>query len=929
MRRWVLTAVRSKSWRSLAFITALMTVLALAVPFGTALASHSGTPTTAAHDLDAGPETASNPTGQAHTVTATVADCPASTGGGADICEVDWEFESGPGVTVLTQGGATSNTASDDGNTPTSPDATCVIAENAIAGNPAATTTACSISFTSSTAGTVVVRAFVDDDRNNSTNNNIDLDTTEGRNEATVPGDVSETDDTDVVEKTFFSPASATTKLDCGPESATNPSTGADSAETYTCTAFTDTDADNFRDAGEAAVAGQVIDAENLNGPNDPDNDAAGGAASTADFNNAGTTDANGQATITIAAAEAQAGDALICFWIDDDNDAIFNAAGDQNDGGNCDEAGEQTVNVDNANSTVIGDLNGAGSGAGFEARDDRTDVVRKRWRARGVPANIVLSPPSDQNLRNTSHTVTATVTDFFGDPVAGVNVDFDITAGSRNGTAAVEGPDRITAADGTATFTYTDSTAAIATEPGTDTINAWIDNNTENDADADPGVDTVEPDDTASKFWFNTLPTAGQVELDMQMDDSLPTTLGGPDTNECPDATDGVYNANATAANVVGNTHEVCATVRTASATVISGAQVTFTVDGEAFFTNANGDDLGQTFTTGADVNGDAQAAINSFGTGTFTVTATSGSATDSGTKTYTGAAARTLSCTPTTASNPPGTSHIVTCEARDAYGNLTNEAGVADTVTFTESGTGRITSASPAALGTAGTGKVEVVTATTNTESGEQTITAELTDDVGDDTPGPDADTNECDRPAGFGPGGVGVVSGAPAGVCEQTVTKTWEEQPVTQCDDGVDNDGDGWVDFPDDPGCDDAADDDESNEPVVTQHSRTAEITNFKHIDLPGKKKPALMVKGRVTVDDGFDACANQVPVKVQIRASGEWITRKTDSTNENGVFKVLVRHVHAKYRVVAPAIDLADEHGDIDQCLKASDGARYDH
>lgn len=37
--------------------------------------------------------------------------------------------------------------------------------------------------------------------------------------------------------------------------------------------------------------------------------------------------------------------------------------------------------------------------------------------------------------------------------------------------------------------------------------------------------------------------------------------------------------------------------------------------------------------------------------------------------------------------------------------------------------------------------------------------------------------------------------------------------------QCSDGIDNDGDGYVDYPDDPGCSSAADDDESDHPTPT--------------------------------------------------------------------------------------------------------------
>ncbi|MGR9053645.1 MAG: cellulose binding domain-containing protein, partial [Gammaproteobacteria bacterium] len=38
----------------------------------------------------------------------------------------------------------------------------------------------------------------------------------------------------------------------------------------------------------------------------------------------------------------------------------------------------------------------------------------------------------------------------------------------------------------------------------------------------------------------------------------------------------------------------------------------------------------------------------------------------------------------------------------------------------------------------------------------------------------------------------------------------------QPASACADGIDNDGDGLIDYPDDPGCDHADDNDESNPP-----------------------------------------------------------------------------------------------------------------
>jgi Ca2+-binding RTX toxin-like protein len=105
-------------------------------------------------------------------------------------------------------------------------------------------------------------------------------------------------------------------------------------------------------------------------------------------------------------------------------------------------------------------------------------------------PATLVLTPATDTNPEDTAHTVTAHVEGADAKPVAGVTVRFSVTgANSTSGTA-------ITDASGNATFTYT------GTNPGTDTITAFADN--DRDGIRDPG----EPSGTATKIWTAT--TAG-----------------------------------------------------------------------------------------------------------------------------------------------------------------------------------------------------------------------------------------------------------------------------------------------------------------------------------------------------------------------------------------------------------------------------------
>jgi hypothetical protein len=552
---------------------------------------------------------------------------------------------------------------------------------------------------------------------------------------------------------------------------------------------------------------------------------------------------------------------------------------------------------------------------------------------ARGVATTIDCSPESDQNVRGSSHTVSCVVTDAFGTPVQGASVDFAVTGRNPQTT-----DNQFTNSNGVATLTYTDSNAALTQEGQADTIEGCI------EPDGVAGCASVDTDsgnseDVVSKFWFTTLPTAGTVQLDM--DPGTPCQTGNA--------------RQKTATNTVDTTHTVCATVTNANGTPLQGQEVTFTTSGPGgFYTDTDQDgnvEQGEftptSFTTQTNAQGQAFATIASQTSGTTTVTSTSGGASDNGTKVWTATTARSISCDPETATNPPGTSHVIECVVVDRFGNPTNVAsdggstpGGGDTaleVVFTESGPGRITSDTSPAIPASGT--VEVVVATTETESGTQQITAEIEDDTVDrpagDTDSATADLDDaCDQPAGRNDAGNGADAEATAGDCEVTVEKVWEEQVEPQCSDGIDNDGDGLADDQDggcydENGNYDADDNDETNVTETTVHARTVEITKFKHIDLPGKKKPALMVKGQVTVDDGFTECNNFAPVKIQLRASGEWITRKTDFTNENGVFKVLIRHVQGKYRAVATRFELFDQFGNVDVCQRAEDTAKHKH
>ncbi len=816
-----MSVARARNKSSLAFFVALATILALAVPFaGTALARTDNT-----LDLNVTPDVSSNATGTTHTLVATV-DNPANANVADDCpsgenCQVDFEIESGPDVTIVSGAGIGSGAAS-EGDTETTPDMTCTVLADQATNDPATAwddRNQCIVQFTSNTSGTNVIRAWLDDDFNDAT---FDGDPTEARDPGcatpaggtqddlcdTAPvaernaGQRSEADDTNVVTKTWFGAIAQNAALDCAPETATNPSTGADSSEAYTCTLFQDataTGTQGVRDAGEAAIANVTIDGENLGGANDPDTEGQSGLASvppnvnTADYPNCGTTDGNGTATCTISPVEAQAGSANICFWADNDGDNVYApASGDQNDGGDCDT--ETQAQVDS----------------------DITDVVTKTWAARGVAANINCEPESDQNLRGTSHSVTCTVTDQFGAPVQGASVDFTVTG--RNPAAA---DNRTTDASGNATFTYTDSNTPLTAEGQSDTISGCIEPDTGAGC-TNAGTESATLD-VVQKFWFTTLPTTGDVIID------LSATGAGVGPGGLEDCNNTDVAADKTATNPsVPDAHRICAQVLNATNQPIPGQSVTFTISGPGqFFVDLDNDQTldanetlaGKTFTTNADANGEAFATIFSAETGTATITATSGAATDTGTKIFRAAAgtARNITCTPERAVNEPGTDHVVSCLVTDRFGNPI--AGVS--VTLSETGPGRVTSANPVV--TNASGEAEFVVSSTVAEEGDQQITATITAPRTTTGPG-GAFTTAVDDPCEAAQGQLvnpetgapatgQPAANAPAGNCADTVTKTWGDvEPEPECNDDIDNDGDRLIDFPDDPGCESAADDDE---------------------------------------------------------------------------------------------------------------------
>ncbi|MBI4729150.1 MAG: hypothetical protein HY775_06555 [Acidobacteria bacterium] len=396
----------------------------------------------------------------------------------------------------------------------------------------------------------------------------------------------------------------------------------------------------------------------------------------------------------------------------------------------------------------------------------DAKDVATKVWEA-SAPDSLEITPADDVNQVGGSHTVTATLLDQFGDPVSGANVDFAVTGRNPSGT---NGFDKTTNAAGEATFTYTDTgNPAVSSN---DTINAWADVVTENDADDGGG----EPNNDAIKRWTVAAAVAADVELDLFSEGggADDTVVGMTNTRACnanlANLADiaGADAWNATNTQPVHRVHLACASAKTTGGQILYGHSVTLTSSGVGGITDANGPAPSTSSATAIiQPSGYAVFYLSSNVAGTQSLTAAVDGATDTGTETWTARTSRRVDLTPNTDSNGTGTQHIVTATVTDALGN--GVAGIG--VTFSLSGVGTFSDGTCCVkvMPTGADGTAAVTTASTTV--GTQTIVGTI-----DPSGGPDG----CDEPANV------PEPGDPAGVCTETVTKTWTTPapPAPEC-------------------------------------------------------------------------------------------------------------------------------------------------
>lgn len=949
--------------RPLAFLTALMVFFALVVPLLSSAAIAQPAPG-GSGVLDITPEDDTNPVGGGvHVLTATVTQAATNT-----AIEVDFEIDcltgcSGDTYTVSASpnGQSSTTTAVDtptDGNqtpgtlddTRTSPELTCAFTTDS-SGNGS-----CTVSYSRNNDGTEEIIGWIDADKSNTTD---ESDSTEQQSDTAGGQQTAEPDDTDVVTKTWFTDISTDIYIDCEDQTNNfnNQQTDSDAedyelnqtgqSETYTCTVRDNQGTTGSNDtADDTPVAGVKVDLER-EGANDPDNLGFDSVTNlTVDSNDVCTTDAAGQCTIVIAPIENEAGFSELCFFIDADSDAQFSNTGTDADGGNCDADDDGAEGTDDSNQGFDIDQDGD------DDNPDRTEITEKEWRAPGTAAIVDASPEVDSNPTGTSHSVTAVVTDEFGNLVPNARVDFNVYG--RNQTVNPRCNDVITNAQGQASCTYNDVGAATPVTGGADpnrdedVIVVCIDQNQNNGCDdtnttENQGADATEGDtqgraagdedavDVVLKFWFaGAVPTVDEVILDgdanEEEDNGTPGDCG-TDDNEDPDGN----GFDTTATNTVGVDHIVCVRVENAANQRIPGVPVTFDLSGPGdidddpenqvnFFFGPDSQnctaDGGKSVTVNTDENGEAYIAFCSEATGTTTVTARAGGKSDTSTKLWVADAGRNIDCTPETATNQINTTHTVSCLVTDAFGNPVN----GELVSFQETGAGSVTKVDDANnncdnfygpnagcinVRTDNTGTAEATF--TSATAGTQTIEACFEDDCdtsdsGDRAGAPADDDDVCDARANEGTAfgnleGPNSQPGAPAGNCADEVTKTWvtEIPPAEpECSDGLDNDNDGQTDFPNDPDCSNVEDDSETDvggrfeSNISIRYNRAARPRAFK-----GK------------VGSPRAECKAGRLVRLKKVVPGPNRTVGQDTTNENGNWRVVKRRARGRFYAVVRA------------------------
>jgi hypothetical protein len=222
----------------------------------------------------------------------------------------------------------------------------------------------------------------------------------------------------------------------------------------------------------------------------------------------------------------------------------------------------------------------------------------------------------------------------------------------------------------------------------------------------------------------------------------------------------------------------------------------------------------------------------------------------------------------------NEAGDEHEVSAVVTDAAGAPVPDVPVA----FREEGVGRFTTGADSTVvltDEAGIAETVVV----GDEVGYSYVSAEISPPG---TPGgfrtPAAGDDACEQPAG--PNGEPAAGNCVAG----PLRVYWEvPPPPPECSDGIDNDGDGATDYPDDPSCvDELYDSEATTDPSDTRVLRTVTL-GFSEW-----RADRMVVFGRVRmVTPGPSECTAGAPVRILRRSrEGRWVPLRTVTTSGEG-------------------------------------------
>ena len=159
-----------------------------------------------------------------------------------------------------------------------------------------------------------------------------------------------------------------------------------------------------------------------------------------------------------------------------------------------------------------------------------------------------------------------------------------------------------------------------------------------------------------------------------------------------------------------------------------------------------------------------------------------------------------------------------------------------------------------------------------------------------------------------------------------CTAPEDNTETTPPPTECQDGLDNDGDGRIDYGEDPDCTRYGDDQEASGVKEDDwHDRYLALKPFRHEEFP--RYQGLVIRGLVRSEKS--RCVAKIPVKIQVRDDGHWVTWKTDTTTQSGFFRVIVRDLPGRFRAVATRRLFEQESGTQAGCRRAQDIRRHHH